>query len=298
MRILLTGASGQLGRHLEPELQRAGFALHTSSRAGGDYPCELGDSVAVVAMLERVQPELVINAAAWTAVDAAEDHAEGAHQLNAELPAALAAWCRQNDAGLVHYSTDYVFDGEPGRAWREEDTTAPASIYGASKLAGERAIRDSGARSLILRTAWLYSALPGNFLSAILSRAARGEPLRVVADQVGSPTWSGSLARMTCDLLLGRKLQQECLVLHAADRGQMSWHEFAGLAVELAMQHGVIDQAVAVEPISSDQWPQRARRPRWSVLNVGRIETLLGRRMTSTAEALSSCLRGWKSMSC
>lgn len=298
MRVLLTGAGGQLGRHLEPLLRSAGLALRTSSRTGGDFPCELGQLGAVEAILAQAQPELIINAAAWTAVDAAEDQVRAAHQLNAELPAALARWCRQHGAGLIHYSTDYVFDGEPGRPWREDDATAPASVYGASKLAGEQAIRASGARALILRTAWLYSALPGNFLSAILSRAARGEPLRVVADQVGSPTWSGSLAGITCDLLPGLERQQGCRVLHGADRGQMSWHEFAGLAVELAVQHGVIDQAVAVTAISSDEWPQRARRPRWSVLDVERTEKLLGRRVSTTAAALSSCLRGWKTMSC
>lgn len=298
MRVLLTGSGGQLGRHLEPLLRNAGVELLSSGRADGDFPCELGDSVAVLEMLDLSRPELIINAAAWTAVDAAEDHVEAAFQLNAELPAALAGWCRQHNAGLVHFSTDYVFDGELDRPWRADDAPAPGSVYGASKLAGEQAIQSSGARAFILRTAWLYSALPGNFLSAILGRAARGEPLRVVADQIGSPTWAGSLARITCDLLPGLKLQQGCRVLHAADRGQMSWYEFAVLAVELAVTNEVIEQAVAVAAIGSDEWPQRARRPRWSVLDVQGTEKLLGRRVSMTAEALSSCLRGWKSMSC
>ncbi|MGY6553864.1 MAG: dTDP-4-dehydrorhamnose reductase [Wenzhouxiangella sp.] len=298
MRVLLTGADGQLGRHLAPRLRDAGLTLLTSSRAGGDFSCELGEPDAVAALLEEAQPELIINAAAWTAVDAAEDHVRAAYQLNAELPAALASWCHQHDAGLIHYSTDYVFNGAPDRPWREDDTTAPASVYGASKLAGEDAIRASGARALILRTAWLYSALPGNFLSAILGRAAGGQSLRVVADQIGSPTWSGSLASITCDLLPGLKLHQGCRILHGVDRGQMSWYEFAGLAVELAVHHGVIEQAVAVAAIRSDEWPQRARRPRWSVLDVERTEEFLGRPVSSTVEALSSCLRGWKTMSC
>lgn len=297
MRVLLTGANGQLGRHLEP-LLRDSSVLLTSSRHGGDLPCDLADPAALNRMLDEARPEVVINAGAWTAVDAAEDQPAAASRLNAEAPAEIARWCRQRDALLVHFSTDYVFGGRLGRPWREDDTPSPASVYGRSKLEGELAIRDSGARALILRTAWVYSALPGNFLSAILARAARGEPLRVVQDQIGSPTWAGSLARITRDLLRTPEVGQGTMMLHAADRGQMSWHGFAELAVELAVRFGVIDAPVAVEAIGSEDWPQRATRPQWSVLDVNAIEGRLGRPVASTAQALTDCLREWKTMTC
>lgn len=297
MRVLLIGADGQLGRHLQPMLG-AGHELSTSCWQGGDLPCDLGDAQALARMLDEARPEVVINAAAWTAVDAAEDQPEAAQRLNHAVPAALAGWCRQHQALLVHYSTDYVFDGQPGRPWQEDDAACPASVYGSSKLAGEQAIQASGARALILRTAWLYSALPGNFLSAILARAARGEALRVVADQIGSPTWAGSLARNTCELLRTPVDWQGTMILHAADRGRMSWHEFAVLAVELAARHGVIEHSVAVQAISSAEWPQRAQRPRWSVLDVNAIEGRLGRAVPSTAESLANCLREWETLKC
>jgi len=298
MRVLLTGADGQLGRHLSPLLSKR-YELVTSSRSGGERPCDLGDESALLRLLNEVRPDLVVNPAAWTAVDAAEDHPASAARLNQWLPARLAAWCRLHDAWLVHYSTDYVFSGLPGRAWVESDRPAPASIYGRTKLAGEEEIRRSGARALILRTAWLYSARPGNFLSAILARAARGEDLRVVSDQLGSPTWAGSLAVMTIELLDAVNMEHgRTLTLHAVNRGRMSWCEFAGMAVAMAYERGLINQSVAVEAISSDEWPQRARRPCWSVLDVRELETRLGHSVPTAGQALSACLDEWKPDSC
>lgn len=295
MRLLLLGAEGQLGRHLGPRL--ASGELVSSGRTRGDRPCDLADAKQLSTLLNTVQPEVVINAAAWTAVDAAEDQPQSARLLNTELPDKLAGWCQRHDALLVHYSTDYVFDGHPGRAWREDDETAPASVYGRTKLDGELAIRASGARALILRTAWLYSTCPGNFLSAILARAARGEPLRVVSDQYGSPTWAGSLAAITVDLLERldpwRDADPRVRVLHAADRGSMSWHEFAAMAVHMAAECGLIEQPVDVTAIASDQWPQKAARPSWSVLDVSALEALLDRATTTTRQALEACLKQW-----
>ena len=298
MRILLTGAGGQLGRHLAP-LLAARFDLVTSDRNSGDLPCDLQDEAALENLLDEVRPAIVVNPAAWTAVDAAEDHEDAAARLNQWLPARLARWCRSHGSLMVHYSTDYVFSGSPGRAWLESDAPQPISAYGRTKLAGEEEIRRSGARALILRTAWLYSALPGNFISAILNRAARGDDLRVVDDQFGSPTWAGGLAQVTLDLLHAGKM--ECtgpLVLHAADRGQVSWYEFARMAVDMAFERQLIDRAVRIEPIRSDQWPQRARRPSWSVLDVGALESRLDRPVLSVRQALSACLEQWKPDSC
>lgn len=297
MKVLLTGAEGQLGRHLAPRLAGLGQVV-TSSREGGDRPCDLTDSAAVSALLDEVGPGVIVNPAAWTAVDAAEEQPEAADRLNRWLPETLARWCRNNGALLVHYSTDYVFQGNPGRPWTERDVTDPASVYGRTKRAGEQAVLDAGARAVILRTAWLYSACPGNFLSAILARAARGEGLRVVGDQIGSPTWAGSLAEMTVDLLRKDGADARGRILHAADRGCMSWHEFAELAVTMAVRRGLIKAAVAVEEIDSSQWPQKARRPSWSVLEVGAMEAACGRPLPTTEQALSACLNQWKSTSC
>ncbi len=297
MKILLTGAQGQLGRHLLPLLSELGTVV-TSARQGGDRPCDLTDAASLQAMLEQVRPQVIVNPAAWTAVDDAEDHPEAADRLNRGLPEALAAWSKDNDALLVHYSTDYVFDGQPGRAWSERHETAPVSVYGRSKRAGEQAIVASGARALVLRTAWLYSACPGNFLSAILRRAAQGDALRVVCDQVGSPTWAGSLAKATADLLAKPGPQEGARVLHATDRGQMSWHQFARLAVDLATEFGVIDTKVPVEPIDSSQWPQRAQRPAWSVLDSSGLEKAIGHLMPTTEQSLSNCLKRWERSPC
>lgn len=298
MRVLLTGAGGQLGRHLAPLLAER-FELVTSDRNCGDRPCDLQDEAVLQNLLDEVRPDIVVNPAAWTAVDDAEDHEDEAARLNQWLPARLARWCRSRNALLVHYSTDYVFSGSPGRAWLENDLPQPLSAYGRTKLAGEEEIRRSGARALILRTAWLYSALPGNFVSAILSRAARGEDLRVVDDQFGSPTWAGSLAQLTLDLLRAGKMEWHgALMLHAADRGQVSWYAFARMAIAMAHERRLIDRAVKIEPIRSDQWPQRARRPLWSVLDVGELEARLGRPVMSVRQALSACLEEWRPDAC
>lgn len=297
MNILLTGANGQLGQHLRSALSGLGKIV-TTARGGGDRPCDLTDPAAVSALLEAVAPQLIVNPAAWTAVDDAEDHPEDADALNRRLPEALAGWARHQGALLVHYSTDYVFDGQPGRPWSERDETSPTSVYGRTKLAGENAIKASGARALILRTAWLYSACPGNFLSAILRRAGQGEAIRVVRDQVGSPTWAGSLAQATAELLARSGDVEGAQVYHAADRGQMSWHEFASLAIALAAEFGVISERVSVEPIDSSQWPQKAKRPAWSVLDSSELGAVTGNLMPKTEQSLTNCLKLWKQSRC
>ncbi len=298
MKVLLTGANGQLGRHLRDSAPE-GIDLITSARSGGDAAVDLSDFDAVDALLEHHCPEVVLNAAAWTAVDAAEDHPDAAFRLNRDLPALLADWCARNSAVLVSYSTDYVFSGQGERPWREDDATDPASVYGRSKLAGEQAIAGSQARALTVRTAWVYSALPGNFLSAILPRAARGEALRVVADQTGSPTWAGMLAQDSWRLLEARlSLLGGPETYHIAGPEAMSWHAFAERAVTLAHELGVIERPVPVEPISSAQWPQPAPRPAWSVLDSQRFERLCNHQRLRVDSALRACLEQWKQGRC
>ncbi|MFU8830672.1 MAG: dTDP-4-dehydrorhamnose reductase [Wenzhouxiangella sp.] len=298
MKVLLTGAEGQLGRHLRACVPD-NIELVTSARTGGDAPCNLADPAELAGLLDDVQPDVIINAAAWTAVDAAEDHPQAAMRLNGEVPSELARWCGRHDAALISYSTDYVFGGMPGRAWRETDPVAPESVYGRTKLAGEQAIQAGSARAMIVRTAWVYSACAGNFVSAIVRKAATGAPLKVVADQVGSPTWAGDLARATWVLLeqrLGHLDGPE--LVHVAGRAAASWHELADFAVKMAAERKLIAAAVPVEPIGSDQWPQQARRPAWSVLDCQRYESWTGEQMMDVKSALAACIEQWSQAPC
>lgn len=294
MRILLTGAAGQLGRHLAPRLGVFGDVIGTD-REAGDFRCDLSDRRLLDKSLARVRPDLIVNPAAWTAVDRAEDEPDLALRLNRDLPGWLGEWCREHRVPLVHFSTDYVFSGLNDRPWSEDDVPQPESVYGRTKLEGEQAVEGSGADALIVRTAWLYSHFPGNFLSAILTRAARGEPLTVVSDQVGSPTWAGHLADAVVELIrrreqIGGGVQR----FHVAGRGRFSWHAFAELAVARAAQVGVIDAAVPVEPIASARWTQKARRPAWSVLDCSRYEQVVGQPLPTVEDGLDACLEAWK----
>lgn len=297
MRILLTGAAGQLGCHLQPELSRRG-ELITSARVQGDHPCDLGDSGAMEAMLDRAEPEVIINTAAYTAVDDAEDHPGTARRLNRDVPERLARWCATRNALLVHFSTDYVFSGAAGRGWREEDEVRPVSVYGETKREGEAAIAESGARAVILRTAWLYSHRQGNFLSAILGRAREGSDLSVVDDQVGSPTWAGHLAGAVGRVLDRAGQVTGPTVFHVVDRGAVSWFEFATRAVRRAAEQGLIPTTVGVRPISSAEWPRRARRPAWSVLDPSRFECFTGRPVPSLDQGLERCLNRMEQLTC
>lgn len=294
MTALLLGANGQLGRHLRAEIS----GLETCARSDADHNLDLSRIDAVGPLLDLVRPDVVINAAAWTAVDDAEEHEAEAYRLNHDLPAALADWCRRSEALLVHYSTDYVFSGRPDRPWREDDPVAPESAYGRTKLAGEQAIATSACRALVLRTAWVYSALPGNFVSAILKRAAQGQGLKVVADQSGSPTWAGTLAQATGRLLslAGRVERPE--LLHVSGQGAMTWHALAERAVQGAAERGIIPGIVNVEAIGSDEWPQKARRPRWSVLDGSRYERFTGQALPHCGQALAECLDQWSEAPC
>lgn len=298
MRILLTGCSGQLGRHLAPRLSSIGDVIQTD-RQGGDFQCDLSDRRLLDKTLHRVKPDIVVNPAAWTAVDMAEDEPELAIKVNRDMPEWIAGWCAENDSLMLHFSTDYVFSGNNDRPWREDDAPSPANVYGRTKLESERAIAASGANAVIVRTAWLYSHLPGNFLSAILTRAGQGQALKIVSDQFGSPTWAGHLADASVELIRRREqLPERCSLFHVAGRGQMSWHEFGKRAVERAAAIGALDETVPVEPIESAKWPQKAKRPVWSVLDCSRYEEFTGLELPTVEQGLDECLKFWKESAC
>lgn len=274
MRILLLGGNGQVGHELCRSLAALG-ELVVTTRDGvlpDGTPSEsldLADLDAIGALIGRVAPDAVVNAAAYTAVDRAEDEPESTFRINAEAPGRIARACAERDATLIHYSTDYVFDGRGTRPYREDDPTAPLGVYGSSKLAGEQAIAGSGARHLVLRTAWVYGLHGGNFLRTMLRLGAERDELRVVADQVGSPTPAWLIADITAAIL--KRGVAESGVRHLVSAGQTSWHGFAEAIFGEAHARGLIARRPTVLPIGTAGFPTRAARPAWSVLDPGRL---------------------------
>lgn len=279
MRYLLLGASGQVGTELQRSLAPHGEVV-CATRAGrlaDGSPCEVADfdrPAGLAPLVARIAPDVVVNAAAYTAVDRAEDDAEAAFRANAEAPGAIAEACAAHRALLVHYSTDYVFDGSATRPYREDDPTGPLGVYGASKLAGEEAIRGSGARHMIFRTAWVYAAHGSNFLWTMLRLARERDEIRVVVDQVGSPTPAGLIAATTAAIL--QQGHDGSGVWHLTASGQTSWHGFAEAIMAEAFENGLLARMPRVVPITTGEYPTRASRPAYSVLDTGRLQTQFG----------------------
>ena len=292
MKILLLGANGQVGIELHRRLAALGDVIATT-RSGvlaDGTPCESADfdqPDTLLGLIERSAPDLVVNAAAYTAVDRAEDDVEAAFRANAHAPAAIAQACAARDIGLVHYSTDYVFDGTGTQAYREDDATSPLGVYGASKLAGEDAIRASGVRHHILRTAWVYALHGQNFLRTMLRVGAERDHLRVVADQVGCPTPAWLIADTTAALL---RAQIEPGTYHLVTSGQTSWHGFAEAIFEDAYRAGLLPRVPAVDAITTADYPTRAHRPACSVLDCSRLASALGTPLPAWRDALRTTL--------
>jgi dTDP-4-dehydrorhamnose reductase len=225
--------------------------------------CDLADADAVAARVREIRPTVIVNAAAYTAVDRAEREPALADAINARAPRVLGEEARRLGAFLVHYSTDYVFDGEKRTPYVETDATKPLQVYGQSKLAGEEGIRASGCRHVILRTSWIYAHRGRNFLLAILERARKDGALRVVADQRGTPTWAADVARLTADLLARRELPEG--TFHAAAAGEASWHDFAKEILRLA------GSAATLAAVTTADFPTASRRPAYTVLDSRRL---------------------------
>jgi dTDP-4-dehydrorhamnose reductase len=284
MKILLTGASGQVGYELERSLQAIGKVVAVD-RARMD----LSDLDQVRDVIRRERPQLIVNPAAYTAVDKAESEPALAHRINAEAPAVMAAEARLLGAAMVHYSTDYVFDGSKAGAYTETDPTGPINVYGHSKLAGEQAIIAAGIPHLILRTSWVYGMRGKNFLLTMLRLAAERDELRVVADQHGAPTWSRTIADTTAVLLAQARSGQahwweaNSGIYHLSAEGQTTWH---GFTEAIVAQAGLDCRIV---PISSAEYPTPARRPANSVMS---SEKLMQRLCTlpDWHDALRLCL--------
>ena len=293
MTVLLFGGNGQVGHELRRSLRALGDVVVTTR--SGQLPegarCEVADfdcPDSLAALVQRVAPAIVVNAAAYTAVDKAEDDVDAAFRTNAEAPGVLARACALRDIPFVHYSTDYVFDGQGSRPYREDDPTAPLGVYGASKLAGEDAIRAAGGRHLILRTAWVYGQHGHNFMKTMLRLGAERDELRVVADQVGTPTPAALIADVTTELLGLRDAPSG--TVHLTPRGETSWHGFAEAILEEALARGLIPRAPKVIPIATSDYPTRARRPGYSRLDIGRLEQVLGRALPEWRTGLRQVL--------
>ena len=275
MKLLLLGGNGQVGRELRRSLARLG-ALQVATRegAGTDLVADFERADAVAELVRSTAPDVVVNAAAYTAVDRAENESVAAFRINAEAPAAIARACAAAGVLLLHYSTDYVFDGQATRPYREDDATAPLGVYGASKLAGEQEIRASGARHGILRTAWVYAAHSANFLRTMLRLAAERDELRVVADQVGAPTPAAWIADATA-AMLHRGIAHSG-TWHLTQAGETSWHGFASAIMEEAHALGLLARKPMVLPITTADYPTPARRPAYSVLDTTRLHDDFG----------------------
>ena len=275
MKILLLGKNGQVGWELQRALAPLGEVIALDRHNGGD----LADSAALIAAVRTAAPQVIVNAAAYTAVDKAEFDVAGAQQINAIAPALLAAEARALGALLIHYSTDYVFDGSGDQPRSEDAATGPLSVYGATKLTGEESISASGCQHLILRTSWVYAARGGNFAKTMLRLAAEREQLTVISDQIGAPTGADLLADLSAHMLTAT-LQTPALggIYHAAACGETSWHAYAQTVIEFARARGVALRVAAdqVLAIPTSAYPTPAQRPLNSRLSTDKLQSRFG----------------------
>ncbi|MGE5493162.1 MAG: dTDP-4-dehydrorhamnose reductase [Actinomycetota bacterium] len=282
MKILLLGKDGQVGWQLQRTL-----APHGEVVACGRDSCDLADLDQVRRVVREAAPQVIVNAAAYTAVDKAETDAESAHRVNAEAPGLLAEESARLGGLLVHYSTDYVYDGEKSSPYVETDPTSPQGVYGATKLAGEEAIRAAAGRSVIFRTSWVFGERGGNFVKTILRLAKDRDSLNVVDDQVGSPTPAALISTVTgislATLRQGRGMEEgEKRLYHLAAARPVSWSEFARTIVRLASEMEGFELKLrpeAIRAIPSAEYPTPARRPKNSRLDCSRLEQDFGLEM-------------------
>lgn len=295
-RIFLTGASGQVGGELLGTLAPLGQVV--APRRG---EMDLANAASVREMIRGVRPRWIVNAGAYTAVDRAESEPELAYAINAEAVRVIGEEAKALAAGVLHFSTDYVFDGLSSEPYRETDETRPVSVYGASKLAGEHSLSESGAGYLVFRTSWVYGTRGKNFLLTILKLARERERLGVVADQHGAPTWSRDLARMAAAVIgqceaaaQGRELAEALAgvggVYHAAGSGATTWYEFAAEAVGFERERTPKTRFADVEAITTGEYPTAAKRPLNSRMNCEKLRERFGWRMMDWRDSLQKVL--------
>lgn len=295
-KILLTGSTGQVGGELLRLLEPLGKIVAPPREA-----MDLVDADSVRRTIRGVCPRWIVNAAAYTAVDKAESEPELAYAINRDAVRVMGEEAKAIGSAVIHFSTDYVFDGTAAHPYRETDLTNPVSVYGASKLAGEQALATTGAAHLIFRTSWVYGALGKNFLLTILRLARERETLRVVADQHGAPTWSRDLAAMTAHVLaqceasaqggpLVDMLAELGGTYHAAGAGETAWYGFAVEAVKLAKEREPGAHFAAIEAIATAEYPTPARRPSNSRMNSGKLAERFGWHMMDWRASLQEVM--------
>lgn len=286
-RILLTGSGGQVGRELRRALAPLG-TLTALDRHGLD----LADPDAIRSTIREWRPSLIVNAAAYTAVDRAESEPEKALAVNGIAPGILAEEARRLDAVLVHYSTDYVFDGTKPAPYNESDIPSPRNVYGKTKLAGELSIQSAGAAHYILRTSWVYAAEGANFLKTILRLARERPELRIVNDQTGAPTWARAIADMTAQLLASRRNADDPRygLYHLTAAGAVTWHGFAQ-AILAEAEHVMGMKPPRLIPITTQEYPLPAPRPANSRLDTTRLTEAFGIRPPTWQDMLVHCIR-------
>lgn len=293
MKILLFGANGQVGWELQRSLAPLGEVVALGSAGAGGLCGNFTDPEGLQRTVAEVRPDAIVNAAAYTAVDRAEAEPELAHAVNAVAPGALAEAARRAGAALVHYSTDYVFDGSGSRPWREDDATGPLSVYGRSKLEGEQRVRQAQPLHLLLRTSWVYGARGGNFARTMLRLARERERLTVVDDQFGAPTGADLLADVTAHALRALLADPaKAGVYHVAAAGETSWHGYARFVLAQALQAGEALKAGPgeVAPVPSSAYPAAARRPHNSRLDTARLRATFGLALPSWEQGVARML--------
>lgn len=278
MKILLFGKGGQVGWELQRSLAPLGelVALSTNSQ---DLCGDFTDLDGIVRTVRAVAPDIIVNAAAYTAVDKAESEPELSRTVNALAPGVLAEEAKRSGAWLVHYSTDYVYDGSGDQPWIETDPTGPLSVYGKTKLAGEEAIRASGCHHMIFRTSWVYAARGGNFAKTMLRLAGERDSLSVIDDQIGAPTGAELLADVTAHAIrIARQRPEVSGLYNLAAAGEISWHGYAGFVIEFARQAGVEIKVMpeAIQPIPTSAFPLPAPRPKNSRLDTRKLQNTFG----------------------
>ncbi|MFN6538993.1 MAG: dTDP-4-dehydrorhamnose reductase [Nostoc sp. EkiNYC01] len=286
--ILLIGNNGQVGQELQQILPFYGNTISVSRPT-----VDLTQPDTLRSIIRAKQPQIIINAAAYTAVDKAESESEQAWAINATAPLILAEESQKLGAFLIHISTDYVFDGNGCRPYQETDATNPLSVYGKTKLAGEQAIQENCTHHLILRTAWVYGNFgKSNFVKTMLRLGAQRPELRIVADQIGSPTWAKDIAAVIGEMIPHLSLDIAG-TYHYTNSGVASWYDFAVAIFEEAQQLGFPLTVENIIPITTPEYPTPARRPAYSVLACGKISTLLGKYPPHWRQRLREMLKDW-----
>lgn len=294
MKILLLGKNGQVGWELQRSLAPLG-ELIALDRHSIDLGGNLADPGGIKNTVQRVRPDVIVNAAAYTAVDKAESDAATAHAINAAAPETLAQAATAVGAWLVHYSTDYVFDGSGSKPWEESDPTGPLSVYGRTKLEGEQRIVAHCAKHLILRTSWIYAARGGNFAKTMLRLAAERDRLTVINDQFGAPTGADLLADVTAHMLrsnLATASDSPAGIYHVAAAGETSWHGYARFVVDFASKAGLALRTLpeAVDPVPTAAFPTPAVRPHNSRLNTTKFQDRFGLKLPAWQQGVARML--------